>query len=82
MNDENKKAELPVHIILGVSDYAKIRTETRPNIGHPGEPVADLTQFGWTILSPGKEIGISSMLLTQTATADYEELCKLDMLGI
>ena len=82
MIDGDKKAELPVHIILGVSDYAKIRTETRPKIGQPGEPVAELTQFGWTIMSPGKEIDISSMLLTQTATADYEELCKLDVLGI
>ena len=77
-----KKAELPVHIILGVSDYAKIRTVTRPKIGQPGKPVAELTQFGWTIMSPGKEIDISSMFLTQTATADYEELCKLDVLGI
>ena len=56
MIDGDKKAELPVHIILGVSDYAKIRTETRPKIGQPGERVAELTQFGWTIMSPGKEI--------------------------
>ena len=82
MNDRDEKPELPVHIILGVSDYAKIRTQTKPRIGHPGEPVAELTQFGWTIMSPGKEIDISSMLLTQTAAADYEELCKLDVLGI
>ena len=60
MIDGDKKAELPVHIILGVSDYAKIRTETRPKIGQPGEPVAELTQFGWTIMSPGKEIDIST----------------------
>ena len=33
-------------------------------------------------MSPGKEADISSMLLTQTAAADYEQLCKLDVLGI
>ena len=82
MTDRDEKPQLPVHIILGVSEYAKIRTETKPRIGRPGQPVAELTQFGWTIMSPGKEIDISSMLLTQTATADYEELCKLDVLGI
>ena len=82
MTDRDDKPELPVHIILGVSDYAKIRTETRPKIGSPGEPVAELTKFGWTIMSPGKEVDISSMLLTQTAAADYEQLCKLDVLGI
>lgn len=63
-----------MHIILSVSEYVKISTETKPRIGHPGEPVAELTQFGWTVMSPGKE--------TQTAAAHYEELCKLDILGI
>ena len=29
-----------------------------------------------------KEADISSMLLTQTAAADYEQLCQLDVLGI
>ena len=33
-------------------------------------------------MSPGKEADISSMLLTQTAAADYEQLCKTDVLGI
>ena len=82
MTDRDDTPELPVHIILGVSDYAKIRTETRPKIGSPGEPVAELTKFGWTIMSPGKEVDISSMLLTQTAAGEYEQLCKLDVLGI
>ena len=82
MTDRDDKPELPLHLILGVSDYAKIRTETRPKIGRPGEPVAELTKFGWTIMSPGKEVDISSMLLTQTAAADYEQLCNLDVLGI
>ena len=59
MIDGDKKAELPAHIILGASDYAKIRIKMRPKIGHLGEPVAELTQFGWTITSPGKEIHIS-----------------------
>lgn len=41
------------------------------------------SEYGKTSeMSPGKEIDISSMLLTQTATTDYEELCKLDALGI
>jgi len=79
MTDQDDKPELPVHIIPGMSDHAKIRTETRPKIGSPGEPVAELTKFGWTIMSPGKEVGISSMLLTQTAAADYKQLCKLDV---
>ena len=62
-------------LILGVSDYARIKTESKPKIGQPGEPVAELTKFGWTILLPGKEMDLSNMLLTQTAAADYERLC-------
>ena len=33
-------------------------------------------------MSPGKEVDISIMLLIETAAADYEQLCKLDVLGI
>ena len=82
ITDRDDKHELPVHIILAMSDYTKIRTETRPKTASPGEPVMELTKFGSTIMSPGKEVDISSMLLTQTAAADYEQLCKLDALEI
>ena len=82
MDDVDEKPQLPVHLILGVSDYAKIKTESKPKIGQPGEPVAELTKFGWTILLPGKEMDLSNMLLTQTAAADYERLCRLDVLGL
>lgn len=65
-----------------VSDYVKIKTETRPRIGHPGEPVAEWIQFGWTIMSPGNEIDVLRMLLSQTAMGAYKGLYKLDVLGI
>ena len=73
MLDNHKKPELPVHLILGASEYARIKTETKPKIGQPSEPVAELTKFGWTILSPGKETDLTTkMLVTQTASPDYE----------
>ena len=34
--DDDTKAELPVRIILGASDYAKIKTENKPKIRRPG----------------------------------------------
>ena len=82
MDDVDEKPHLPVHLILGVSDYAKIKTESKPKIGQPEEPVAELIKFGGTILFPGKEMDLSNMLLTQTAAADYERLCRLDVLGL
>ena len=82
MHDNDEKPELPVNLILGASEYARIKTETKPKLGRPNEPVAELTRFGWTILSPGKEIDLTQMLSTQTASPDYEQFCRLDVLGL
>ena len=46
MDDHDQKEELPVHIILGVSNYSRIKTMTKPKILQPGEPVAEQTQLG------------------------------------
>lgn len=83
MNDVDTKSRLPVHIILGAGDFAKLKTESVPKIGEPGQPVAELTKFGWIIMSPGKEpLDLTNVLLTQTSHVDYEELCRLDLLGL
>ena len=83
MEDRDTKHQLPIHVILGASEYAKLKTHTAPKVGKPGQPVAELTQFGWTIMSPGKEsLNLSNMLLTQTSQVDYEKLCRLDVLGL
>ena len=73
---------LPVHLILGTNEYAKIKTGARPRVGRSGEPVAEYTKFGWTILSSGTELDLSKMFLTLTPAIDYEELCKLDVLRL
>ena len=33
-------------------------------------------------MSPGEEFDRNTMLLTQTSQSDYEELCRLDVLGL
>ena len=82
MFDTDDKAELPIHLILGASEFARIKTDSAPRVGRPGDPVAERTQFGWTLLSPGKEVDANNLLLAQTSHADYEELCRLDVLGL
>ena len=83
MDDNNQKKELPVHVILGASNYSRIKTMTKPRIGQPGEPVPKQTQLGWTIISPGREAkGLSIMLLTRDLTCDHDQLPRLDVLGI
>ena len=82
LRDRDTKPRLPVHIILGAGEYARVKTETPPHIGRDGEPVAELTKLGWFVMSPGQEFDRNAMMLTQTSQLDYEELCRLDVLGL
>ena len=81
MDDNDERPRLPVHIILGNSECPRISTTEPQRVGREWDPVASYTKLGWTITSPGKEIDTTSMLLTQTSRVDYEDLCKLDVLG-
>lgn len=82
MDDDDKKSELPIHVILGASEYSRIKTETKPRIGQPSEPIAEFTMLGWTMMSTGREAALSNVYLTKTSAADYEQLCSLDVLGL
>ena len=46
MDDMDTKDFFAVHLILGVCDYTKIKTETAPLIGAANEPIAEKTKFG------------------------------------
>ena len=81
MEDTDSKSQLPVHVILGASDYAKIKTQEAQRTGAIGEPVTEFTRFGWAIMSLGSETDLDSMFLAQTASNDYEELYRMDILG-
>ena len=63
---------MPVHVLLGISNYTKIKTQEQPGVGLPGEPIAELPRFGWVIVSPGQETGITNMLFSKTSLHDYE----------
>ena len=54
--DDDTKAELPLHIALGASDFLKIKSKITARIGKTGEPVAELTKFGWMIMSSGPDV--------------------------
>lgn len=79
IEDLDSKEELPVHVVLENGEYARIKTETKPHIGRDGEPIVEKTKLGWFIMLPGQEFYCNCMMLTQT---DYEELCRLDVLGL
>ena len=75
IDDDNTKAELSVHIVLGASYSSKINTNMSSRTGKTGEP------FGWMIMSPGQE-DHSIVYLTQSTTHDYEQLYQVDVLGL
>ena len=78
IDDVDLKKELPVHLILGKSEYARIKTETTPKMGKPAETIAELTRFGWIFMASGSEPLLTQIFLTQTSKVDYQELCSLD----
>ena len=55
IDDNDTKAGLPVHIVLEASDFSKIKTNMPARIGKSGASVAELTKFGWMIMSPERE---------------------------
>ena len=55
IDDDDTKAELPAHIVLGAPNFSIIKINMSARIGKTGEPVAELTQFGWMIMLPGQE---------------------------
>lgn len=81
LEDRPTKDHLPVHVILGANEFAQIRTG-QMRVGRRGEPVAELTRFGWTIMATGLETHVSSGFLAVNSTVDYERLCALDVLGL
>ena len=56
VNDNDKKAHLPIRVMLSVGDYARIKTKQPPLVGVSGEPVGEHTELGWVIMSLGAEV--------------------------
>lgn len=49
-----------------------------PRVGKPVEPMAELTRFGWVLMSPRKEAKINKVMWRKTCIDYYENLCRLD----
>ena len=82
MDDKGSKNMLPVHVILGASDYALIKTPTPTRVGEMGQPIAEYTKFGWTIMSPGQGSLQATLMFARTSHEDYMDMCSLDVLGL
>ena len=82
MDNPDRKPQLPIHLVLGSGKYADIKTSAKLLVGKELEPIPEKTKLGWFIMSPGVEFHNKAMPLTQTSQADFENLCRLDVLGL
>ena len=83
MEDTDSKEELPVHVVLGISDYTKCKMSEKPRIGDQSQPIAERTKFGWTISSPGStNASFLHLFHTRSTHDDCESMYRLDVLGI
>ena len=80
--DPANRDQIPIHVVLGASEYAAVKTRTAQKVGQPGQPVAERTLLGWTVMSSGREDKDGPVLFTQSTSNDYEQLCALDVLGL
>ena len=55
MNERDTKPELLIHVILGATDYVKIKMKKCRRVGKINEPIAEQTKMDWVIISPGRE---------------------------
>ena len=54
IDDLDEKDKLPIHMVIGLSEFTKSKTTTPARVGKIGEPVEERTEFGWVVMSPGQ----------------------------
>lgn len=68
IKNNNQKPKLPIHVVLDVREYMKIKTNAMIRVEKQGEPIAEKTHLGWTITSLGKDCNATS--LTRNSMCD------------
>ena len=82
MNERDTKPEFLIHVILGASDYVKIKMQNCSRVGKINEPIANQNKLGWVIMSPGRKSDLVKSLYTRTLVSDFDRLCDIDVLGV
>ena len=80
--DLQNRKQIPVHVVLGASEYVAVKTRMAHKVGNPGQPVAEKTLLGWTMMLSGTEDKEGPLLFTQSTSNEYEQLCTLGILGL
>lgn len=72
MEDNNKKSELFIRFIFGISEYSRIKIEIKLRIGKLFEIIVEFITLGWAMMFFGKEIGFFNVYLIKLLVVDYE----------
>ena len=76
---ESKDGKYEIEMLIGDPTFTEIRTgNCKKGLG--GQPIADETLFGWTVHGERGESTLN--YFTQTTSEDYEQLYRLDVLGV
>ena len=67
INERDTKPEFLIDVILGASDYVKIKIQKCPRVGKINEPIANQNKLGWVIMSPGRKSDLVKSLYTRTS---------------
>ena len=82
---ETSSKNVPIHVILGVGDYQRIRASEPPIFGNNlgTDPDAEYTKLGWTLFG-GKNCSETTdkQFLIRTGHEEFERMCSLDVLGL
>ena len=49
IDDKATKRQLPIHLVLGSGEYARIKTSTKPLVGKDFEPIAEKPNLGGSL---------------------------------
>ena len=52
----NTRPQIPKHVVSRAGKYATIKTSTAQRVGTPGQPAAERTLLGWTLISQEERI--------------------------
>ena len=81
LEDRNTRPEIPIHVVMGTSDYAMVKNTTAQKVGLLGQLIAERTLLKCTVMSPGSDEVDSSVLLTKSPAWTIND-CALDVLGL
>ena len=86
-DEHTTEQELPVHIIMGVADYQRVKTTEPPMLGpNPDkDPGAEFTMLGWTLAGNNISTDIQNTeksFYMNSSKEEFERMCSIEVLGI